>query len=520
MGVLERWLERRAAPAADIDWGRFFGLKTMTHAGVEVSEENSLALPAVWACVNVLAQTTAMLPLHTYRRLDNGGKTRATEHSLYRLLHTQPNPEQTSYEFRQMLMGHLATWGNAYAEIDATRDGRVRALWPLPVDRMTTERQGGRLRHIYRPLDGPEMVFGDHRILHLMGLSGNGVMGYSPIRQAMQAVGIGMALEEYEARFFSNGARPGLVVKHPAALSDKAYKRIKESWAEDHQGLSNAHRVKILEEGMDIQTISIPPEEAQFIESQRFQAEQVARLYRMPPHKIGIMTDATFSNIEHQSISFVVDTITPWLTNLEQRYTVDLLLAAEQGGYFVEHAVNGLLRGDIQSRYNAYAIGRNWGWLSANDILRMENMDPIDEGDIYLQPLNMAPAGAPPVVAGTAAGDAARGWLADAAGRVVRREVADVRRALPKLRRGEQDEWNAALDAAYRELVGATTEMVAGPLAALGVEERGVQDRAAGYVLRRRAQLDGCLAGDDPAGTVERLLAEWEDEDGTALLFV
>jgi HK97 family phage portal protein len=522
--LVARWLEWREHPGSNIDWDRWFGRGTMTHAGVDVTEEGSLALPAVWACVNVLAQTIGMLPLITYARLPNGGKSRATEHPLYELLHLTPNPEQTSLEWREMMVGHLASWGNAFAEIEADRRGRVTALWPLLPNRMIeVKRENGRVRYKYRLEGGQEKVFADYQILHLRGLSGNGLVGYSPVRVTMQAIGLGLATEEFGARFFSNGARPGGIIQYPGQLSDAAYKRMQESWKEDYQGLSNAHRIKILEMGATFEKVGIPPEEAQFLQTREFQAEEVARIYRMPPHKIGLLNKATFSNIEHQSIEFVTDTIMPWLVRMEQRYTLDLLTTQERQRVFVEHLVSGLLRGDIKARYDAYAIGRSWGWLSANDVLRMENMDPIDGGDVYLQPLNMVPAG----TAGGAPGGApqketksaeqdqtARAWMAEATQRVARREAADLRRLLPVLQRGDRDEFNARVDRLYRELAPAAADVMRLPLRALGLTDDEVQDRAAGYVMRRRAAVDGALmdtgAEGSPAGAVEALIGGWE----------
>lgn len=520
--LVARWLEWREHPGANIDWDRWFGRGTMTHAGVDVTEEGSLALPAVWACVNVLAQTIGMLPLITYRRLPDGGKTRASEHPLYELLHLMPNPEQTSMEWREMLSGHLASWGNAFAEVEADRRGRVMALWPLLPNRMIeVKRENGRLRYTYRLENGQEKVFADYQILHLKGLSGNGLVGYSPVRMTMQAIGLGLATEEFGARFFSNGAAPGLVIRHPKTLTDVAVKRMRESWNEDHQGLSNAHRIKILEEGAEIEKMGIPPEEAQFLETRKFQADEIARIYRMPPHKIGIMDKATFSNIEHQAIEFVTDTIMPWLVRMEQRYTVDLLTQAERRTIFVEHMVNGLLRGDIKARYDAYAIGRNWGWLSANDVLRLENMDPIEGGDVYLQPLNM-------VAAGSAEGSrkdakaqreeerdqTARAWMAEATARVAKREAADLRRLLPVLERGDRDEFDVRVDRLYRELAPAAADVMRLPLRALGLTDDEVTDRAAGYVLRHRAAVDGALTDAEPGRAVADLIGQWEASDG------
>ena len=208
----------------------------------------------------------------------------------------------------------------------------------------------------------------------------------------MQAVGLGLATEEFGARFFGNGARPGMVLQHPGTLTGEGFKNLKESWEEEHGGLSQSHRVRILEEGMTANVVGVPPEEAQFLETRQFQAQEIARIFRMPPHKIGLLENATFSNIEHQAIEFVTDTIRPWLVNYEQAMMRQLLSPEQRAQYFVEFLVEGLLRGDTASRYQAYGIGRQNGWLSVNDIRELENMDVIEGGDEYLTPLNMVNA--------------------------------------------------------------------------------------------------------------------------------
>ncbi|MEZ4714293.1 MAG: phage portal protein [Caldilineaceae bacterium] len=392
MAILSRLLfEQRAHPKSNHSWS-YFGNWGETAAGVYVNEESALTLSAVFACVRVLAEGVAMLPLITYRR--NGEvKERASDHPLYRLLKEQPNPEMTSFEFRETLIGHAATWGNGYAEIEWNRAGRPVALWPLRPDRMRVERRAGQLRYDYTLPNGQAQTLQWYQVHHLRGLSGNGVTGYSVIRMAMQGIGLGLAAEEHGARFYGNGARPGGVLEHPGRLSDLAFKRLQDSWNAEHQGLSNAHRMKILEEGLKYTAIGIPPEEAQFIETRKFQVSDIARWFRVPPHMIGDMEGATFSNIEEQGLEFVTYTLAPWLVRSEQALTRDLLTDAEQQTIFIEYLVAGLLRGDIQSRYNAYSIGRQNGWLSANDIRRMENMNPIDGGEVYLVPLNMVPAG-------------------------------------------------------------------------------------------------------------------------------
>lgn len=364
-------------------------------SGVTITEQSALRSAAVYACVRVLAESVASLPLITYQRTTTG-KERAINHALYGLLHDTPNSEMTSFEFRETLMGHVLLWGNAYAEIELNNRGDVLGLWPLRPDRMQVIRnQAGALVYRYQMADNSYTVFPQSLIFHLRGLSSNGIVGYSPIQMARNAIGLSLATEEFGSRFFSNGARPGAVLQHPGQLGDKAYERLKSSWAEQHQGLTNAQRMAILEEGMKIETIGVPPDDAQFLETRLFQIQEIARIFRVPLHKIGELTHATFSNIEQQELHFVVDSLRSWLVRWEQAVTRDLIGPLERKTVFVEFLIDGMLRGDQASRYTAYATGRQWGWLSVNDVRRLENMNEIETGDVYLEPLNMKEAGTP-----------------------------------------------------------------------------------------------------------------------------
>lgn len=392
MGLISRLFERRAHPSQH-SLAAIFGLQSNTYAGTAVTEENALTFSAVYACVRVLSESVAMLPLLTYRRLANGGKEKATDTPIYNLLRRTPNPEMTSFEFRETLIAHVATWGNGYAEIEWSNSGQPLALWPLNPAKMQITRRNGQLVYLYTLPSGEERPLASWRIHHVRGLSSNGIVGYSPIRLAMQSIGVGLALEEYGARFFGNGARPGGVLKHPGVLSDGAYKRLKESWSAENEGLSNAHRLKILEEGLDYEAIGIPPEEAQFLESKKFQVNEIARWFRIPPHMLADLERATFSNIEEQGLEFVIYTLGPWLTRHEQAIERDLLTEAERQTLFVEYLVNGLLRGNITSRFQAYQLALQGGWMNPNEVRTLENMNPYEGGDTYLMPLNMAPAG-------------------------------------------------------------------------------------------------------------------------------
>ncbi len=370
-----------------------------TDVGLSVTPELALNVSTVFACVRVLAEGASALPLLTYRRLDDRRKERATDIPLYTVLHALPNPEMTSVELRDTLMGHVLTWGNAYAEIQLSRGGDVLALWPLRPDRMTPRRVGRELVFDYQ-LAQPDAqgrtqrTLAAERVFRLHGLGFDGLQGYSPIRQARQAIGMSLATEKFGSKFFANGANPGGVLQHPGKLGDTAYQRLKASWEARHQGLDNAGRIAILEEGLSYKEIGMPLEDAQFLQTRRFQVEEVCRWYRVPPHMVGDLERATFSNIEHMGLEFVTYSLTPWLVRWEQAISRDLLTESQRQTLFVEHLVAGLLRGDIQSRYAAYNIGRQNGWLSADDIRALENMNPLPDGqgEIYLVPLNMIPA--------------------------------------------------------------------------------------------------------------------------------
>lgn len=365
---------------------------TASTSGVYVSETTALNATAVLACVKILAETVASLPLPVYQRLQPRGKQRATNHPLYSLLHDQPNPEMTSFVFREALQGHLGTWGNAYAEIEwDMKRGWPKALWPLRPDRMQVKRENGKIIYIYRLPDGTQAKLPAFRVFHIPGFGYDGLIGYSPISLAKDAIGLSMAAEQFNNRFFKNDARPGGALKHPKTLGKEAHERLKKDWADMHAGLENKHRVAILEEGMEFQEIGFPPEAAQLLGTRKFQLQEIARVYRVPLHMIGDLERATFSNIEHQSIDFVVHTIRPWLIRWEQTITSKILMADKER-YFAEFVIDGLLRGDTQARFEAYSKGFSIGAFSVNEILELENRNPIGpEGDERFVPMSLVP---------------------------------------------------------------------------------------------------------------------------------
>lgn len=369
-----------------------------------VTPSSAIQNTAVLACVRVLAESVASLPLKVYERTPSG-KRAAVSHPLYTVLHERSNAEMSSFELRETLMAHVLLWGNAFCEIEMNQRADVLGLWPLRPDRVVVRRMDdGKLWYFVTLSDNKIVPLPAYRVLHVRGLSSNGVVGLSPIALARSAIGLSDAGQELGNRFFANNARPGGVLQHPAKLSPAAFERLRSSWEERHKGLDNLNRVAILEEGMQWKDVSMPLNDAQFLETRKFQVSEIARVFRVPLHMIGDLEHATFSNIEHQAIEFVVHSLRPWLVRIEQAISRDLIGPVERGRLFAEFSVDGLLRGDTQSRYSAYAIGRQWGWLSRNDIRGYENLDNLGpDGDDYLTPMNMTEMGEEPEPAPAAA---------------------------------------------------------------------------------------------------------------------
>ncbi len=374
----------------------FFGGTT---SGKAVNERSAMQMTAVYACVRILSEAVASLPLHLYRYNDTGGKEKALAHPLYGILHDEPNPEMSAFSFRETLMTHLLLWGNGYAQVIRNGRGEVLALYPLMPDRMTVDRDAkGRIFYEYSRSDGDARMMGGKStvrlapsdVLHIPGLGFDGLVGYSPIAMAKQAIGMGLACDEYGAAFFQNGAQPGGVLEHPGVVKDP--KRVRDSWNAIYQGSANAHRIAVLEEGMAYKPISICPEQAQFLETRKFQIDEIARIFRVPPHMVGDLEKSSFSNIEQQSLEFVKYTLSPWIARWEQSIYRALFSETEKKHYFARFNVEGLLRGDYQSRMTGYSIARQNGWMSANDIRELENLDRIpheDGGDLFLINGNM-----------------------------------------------------------------------------------------------------------------------------------
>lgn len=400
MGIFSGLFKSRDKPQDRTSGSNYAFFMGGTTSGKAVTERSAMQMTAVYSCVRILSEAVAGLPLHLYKYTDSGGKAMALDHSLYRLLHDEPNPEMSSFVFRETLMTHLLLWGNAYAQIIRNGKNEIVALYPLMPNKMSVDRdENGRLYYTYyrgsdEAIKNKEfaVTLQPSDVLHIPGLGFDGLVGYSPIAMAKNAIGMAIACEEYGAKFFANGAAPGGVLEHPGTIKDP--QRVRESWQSTFGGSGNANKIAVLEEGMKYTPIGISPEQAQFLETRKFQINEIARIFRVPPHMVGDLEKSSFSNIEQQSLEFVKYTLDPWVIRWEQSIQRSLLNSEEKKKYFAKFNVEGLLRGDYQSRMNGYAIGRQNGWMSANDIRELENLDRIPEedgGDLYLINGNMLP---------------------------------------------------------------------------------------------------------------------------------
>lgn len=365
---------------------------TRSSSGIHVTPDSAMRLSAVSACVRLIAESVASLPIHVYRRTGDGGRTRVDDSPVARLLHSEPNALMSSFVLRETMLGQVLLWGNAYAPILRVAGEPVEIL---PVQSSGVQiRRSPRVGLVYDIVmpDGATVTLGQADVLHVPGLSYDGVRGLSPVRYAAQSIGLAMAAEQYGGSFFGNGSRPAGVITMPGTLTPEQARTLRTGWESVYGGQSNANRTAVLFGGAKFDRIALPPEEAQFIETRKFQVSDIARWFRVPPHMIGDLERATFSNIEHQALEFVTHTLRPWLVRFEQEINRKLFPTSSDmapSELYAEFSVEGLLRGDVKSRAEYYVKGRQWGWLSANEIRRLENMEPVDGGDVYLVPMNM-----------------------------------------------------------------------------------------------------------------------------------
>ena len=394
MGFLKRiFSEKRSTLRNPPDWlHQAFTGGSATVSGETVGPDRALTLSSYFAAIRAIAEDVGKLPLILYRRLEPRGKERMTGHPLYRLLHDEPNADMSAMSFRETLTLHAIGWGNGLAEIVRDDRGMPLALWPLDPNRVRIERGlDKRLRYTAYDDTGKAVVLQARDVLHVHGLGFDGVTGYSVAHLARESIGGALAAEKSGAALFGNSAMPVGVLQTDGVLSPECMGNLRDSWDRAFKGSEKHGKTAVLEQGLKWSSTQIPNKDSQWIEAREFHVSELARWLRIPPHKIAHMRDATFSNIESQSREYVTDTLQPWLVRWEQEIARKLIPAG--GGLFAEHLVDGLLRGDTEGRFNAYRSAILAGWMSRNEARALENLNPADGLDEFLQPLNTGPVG-------------------------------------------------------------------------------------------------------------------------------
>jgi HK97 family phage portal protein len=457
-----------------------------SYSGESVTVEGALSVASVLSAFTILMEDTASLPLITYRRIKRG-KERDLDSPYYVLLHDMPNPEHTSMVYREFIMGHLLGWGNHFSQKIWDRRGVLRELWPLRPDRMKVFRENGERKYLYTELNNNKRAFRQEEIWHVPAFGFDGLIGYSRITLARNAIGLSIAAEKFGSKFFMNGAIPGLAIKHPGSLSDDAYTHLTDSWNENHRGTDNAQKPSILEEGMSIEKIGIPPDDAQFIETRRFQLGEIARMFRVPPHMLGDVERSTSwgSGIEQQELGYLSHTLRPWLKRIEQGVQKDLLLESERKNTVIEHLVEDFLRTDIGARMTAYVSAITNGVMTRNEARERENLMPMDGLDEMLMPLNMTTVGSMPAPKPAPRATDIQPILRDTAERIARREANELRDAAKRCK-DKPEKYTAWLEQFYKRDLPAIIAQFLKPFvdAAYFSEERA-QEIIGDYCLQR-----------------------------------
>lgn len=366
-------------------------------AGVPVTGDSALGCSTIWAAMRIISESAASLPLKVYEYEADGGRKVASAHPLYTLLHDEPCPGISSMNWREALVACASFRGRAYAEIERrVVNGAPVALWLISPDKVTPfYNDADQLAYkVSRPGGKSEVVSGADMI-HLRGPSTDGINGFDLLDIARQDIGLSIAAEKFGRTFFGNGARAGTYLKHPGRLSPEAAERLRADWNKRHQGPGNAHKVAVLEEGMDAGNLGVSAEEAQFLQTREFQVSQVARWFNIPASKLRDKSGQSYSSLEAENLAFYTETLRPWLIRLEQELTLKLLSPADRERYYFEHSADAILRADTKTRFEIYALAKNWGLLTTNEIREKENMPRVEGGDVLLQPLNMQPINAP-----------------------------------------------------------------------------------------------------------------------------
>lgn len=430
MGAISRLIEQRfnltSPPQWFVDW--VGGGKTAT--GITVTESKALKYTPFWAAVRIISGTLAALPFMVYSRLDSGGKNRETKHIVYRLLHDRPNEFMDAVTFQETRQAHVLCYGNGYAEIQRNGAGKPLALWPLMPDKTQRKAKDGVFYYEVKNNAGEIFYLPDYNVLHIKGLGFDGYTGYNVVSFHKEAIAYGIGVKEYGARFFGNDASPGGVLEMPSSLSDTAFKRLKKSWLANQGGLSNAHRIQILEEGLKYNKIGVDPKQAQALEVQKWNVDDVSRIFQIPPHKLGSMEFSKFNNVEQLNLDFVATTMLYWFKKWEQECNYKLFMPSEQNRLFCEILYDAILRADIKTRYEAYNTGRMAGFLNVDEIREYENMNPLPDGkgQIFLQPLNyMEVGGEPPQTNNDGLREAYRRWFVIQWLRIIKKQLGLVK---------------------------------------------------------------------------------------------
>ena len=528
--MLTNIIEKRDVSVVPASAWRALGGISST-SGITVTPSTAITFSAVFAAHKILAESVAMLPLFLMRRTASG-KSPATDMSLYGVLHDVANPEMDAYLVRETMTASMVGRGFAIGIIDYDVDGNITALWPVPPSRVYEITRNEQNELVYRIImqNGQVYTYPSWRILHLRGMGPDGINAYSPITLQRQGIGLALAAEMYGASYFGNGGTPGGILKRPAGvppLKEDSATRLINSWNDAHQGADRANKVALLEEGMEYQAIQISPEDAQFLQTREFQVEEIARWYRIPPPMLA-MTDktSTYASVEAFGLQFVIYTLYPWLVRWEKAISAQMLYENQRPYLFAEHLMTAFLRGDTPARYTAYGQARQWGWMSVNDIRALENMNGIgSSGDVYLTPANMMPAGKERDLR-----QACLPGLADAINRALKREVNDVRGAVTKLLRKKGAEafadWLSDFYQEHQEFMVRQITPASLTLAEIASgDEREMTERVEGslrlFALRRASQaqqqIRDAMNEADPAGAVEALLDQWNDDFGNRL---
>lgn len=447
-----------------------------SYAGEYVTVEGALSVASVLSAFTILMEDTASLPLITYLRLERG-KQRNPNSPYYPILHDMPNPEHTSMVYREFIMGHLLGWGNHFSQKIWDKNGVLRELWPLRPDRMKVFRENGQRKYLYTEMNGKKRAFRQEEIWHIPAFGFDGLIGYSRITLARNAIGLSVAAEKFGSKFFQNGAVPGLALRHPKQLGDDAFKHLTESWNENYKGADNAHKFVILEEDMSIEKIGIPPDDAQFIETRRFQLGEIARMFRVPPHMLGDVERSTSwgSGIEQQELGYLSHTLRPWLKRIEQQAQKDLLLESERKSTVIEHLVEDFLRTDLGARMAAYVQAITNGIMTRNEARERENLIPMAGLDKMLMPLNMTTVDADPKTAPSKRNAIdTTPLIVEAVKRITRRESNELRDAIKRWPEEEKPErFNRWLEQFYKSEFPAFMRQTFKPLIDAGVITEG-----------------------------------------------